>query len=185
MAMEVVEDGTGSDPASQPRTVSVTAGDRIATTPEATPLSGELEDALAVPAELDAVEPAPAPEPVREPVPEPRPEPIPDPEPEPEPAPETEPEPAATAPASPRLEIWEDLSRCESGKDWAIDTGNGYYGGLQFDHPSWHWAGGDRYSEYPHQATKAQQIEIAERLLEIHPAGWGAWPACSAQLGLG
>ena len=80
--------------------------------------------------------------------------------------------------------VWDELAECESSGDWSINTGNGYYGGLQFNLESWQWAGGDRYSAYPHEATREQQIEIAERLLEIHPAGWGAWPACSAQLGL-
>ena len=80
--------------------------------------------------------------------------------------------------------VWDELAECESSGDWSINTGNGYYGGLQFNLESWQWAGGDRYSAYPHEASREQQIEIAERLLEIHPAGWGAWPACAAQLGL-
>ena len=86
--------------------------------------------------------------------------------------------------ASVSASVWDELAECESSGDWSINTGNGYYGGLQFNLDSWQWAGGDRYSTYPHHATREQQIEIAERLLEIHPAGWGAWPACSAQLGL-
>ncbi len=80
--------------------------------------------------------------------------------------------------------VWDELAQCESTSDWSINTGNGFYGGLQFELESWEWAGGHRYAEYPHHATREQQIEIAEELLEIHPAGWGAWPACAAQLGL-
>jgi hypothetical protein len=81
------------------------------------------------------------------------------------------------------LETWEAVARCESGyggePDWSIDTGNGYYGGLQFSLRSWEWVGG---TGYPHEASKATQIEMAERLWERQ--GWEAWPACSRQLGL-
>lgn len=93
--------------------------------------------------------------------------------------------PTATAAHEPATRpVWDDIAACESNGDWTIDTGNGFYGGLQFEYRSWHWAGGGRFAEYPHHATKAQQIEIAEELLSIHPAGWGAWPACSRQVGL-
>lgn len=82
---------------------------------------------------------------------------------------------------------WYPIAKCESGyggePQWDINTGNGYYGGLQFDLPSWEWAGGHKYTTYPNHATAAQQIEIAERLLAMHPAGWGAWPACSKKVG--
>ena len=85
-------------------------------------------------------------------------------------------------------ETWEALANCESGygdgPTWDINTGNGFYGGLQFEKRSWDWAGGQQFAEYPHQATRAQQITVAEQLLEIHPAGWGAWPACADKLGL-
>ncbi|MFB9070909.1 transglycosylase family protein [Citricoccus parietis] len=60
-----------------------------------------------------------------------------------------------------------------------MNTGNGYYGGLQFSASSWSAAGG---SGMPHQASKAEQIRVAENLLSMQ--GWGAWPACSAKLGL-
>lgn len=83
---------------------------------------------------------------------------------------------------------WDELARCESGygdgPTWDIDTGNGFYGGLQFEKESWDWAGGQQYAEYPHHATREQQIAVAEQLLEIHPAGIGAWPSCADQLGL-
>lgn len=90
---------------------------------------------------------------------------------------------AAGAQAVPE-ETWDALAECESEGRWSIDTGNGFYGGLQFDLDSWQWAGGERFADYPHQATRNEQITIAERLLEMHPGGWAAWPACSAQLGL-
>jgi hypothetical protein len=83
---------------------------------------------------------------------------------------------------------WDELALCESGMNnrprWDVNTGNGYYGGLQFDKPSWDWAGGEEYAEWPHQATREEQIEVAEKLLSIHPAGIGAWPECSQKLGL-
>lgn len=78
-----------------------------------------------------------------------------------------------------RLRTWERLAECESGGRWHINTGNGYYGGLQFSLSSWRAVGG---SGYPHRATKAEQIRRAERLLDLQ--GWGAWPACSLKLGL-
>ena len=78
-----------------------------------------------------------------------------------------------------RLRTWERLAQCESGGNWHINTGNGYYGGLQFSLSSWRAVGG---SGYPHRATKAEQIRRAERLLDRQ--GWGAWPACSRKLGL-
>jgi hypothetical protein len=75
--------------------------------------------------------------------------------------------------------VWDDLARCESGGNWSINTGNGYYGGLQFSLSSWRAVGG---SGYPHRATKAEQINRGERLQAKQ--GWGAWPACSRKLGL-
>ncbi len=97
-------------------------------------------------------------------------------------APEDTPTPEAAA--APSSGVWDDLAACESNGDWSINTGNGYYGGLQFNLDSWDWAGGEQYAAYPNEASRGEQIAVAERLLEIHPAGWGAWPACSRQLGL-
>jgi LysM repeat protein len=78
------------------------------------------------------------------------------------------------------MSTWDRLAQCESGGNWSINTGNGFYGGLQFSLSSWRWVGG---SGYPHQASKAEQIARAEILLERQ--GWArAWPACSRQLGL-
>lgn len=106
------------------------------------------------------------------------------------PAPVASPKPAAkaapkrtTTPAAPAATVsggvWDRLAQCESSSNWSINTGNGYYGGLQFSLASWQGVGG---SGYPHQASKAEQIARAERLLAIQ--GWGAWPACTAKLGL-
>ena len=77
---------------------------------------------------------------------------------------------------------WQALAQCESGGNWSINTGNGYYGGLQFSASSWAAAGGTQYAPLPHLATPAQQIATAERLKAN--GGWGHWPACSARLGL-
>lgn len=85
------------------------------------------------------------------------------------------PAPAATAGSG----VWDRLARCESGGNWAINTGNGYYGGLQFSLSSWRAVGGNGY---PHQASKSEQISRAEMLKARQ--GWGAWPSCSAKLGL-
>jgi hypothetical protein len=77
-----------------------------------------------------------------------------------------------------RDRIWDDLAQCESGGNWSINTGNGFYGGLQFSLQSWRGVGG---SGYPHQHSREEQIHRGERLLAKQ--GWGAWPSCSRQLG--
>ena len=74
--------------------------------------------------------------------------------------------------------IWDRLAQCESGGNWSINTGNGYYGGLQFSLSSWRAVGG---SGYPHYHTREEQIYRAEMLLDRQ--GWGAWPACTRKLG--
>jgi resuscitation-promoting factor RpfB len=79
--------------------------------------------------------------------------------------------------------VWDRLAQCESGGNWAINTGNGYYGGLQFDQSTWASNGGDRYAPYPHQATREEQIAVAQKVRNDR-GGYGAWPSCSAQLGL-
>jgi hypothetical protein len=94
--------------------------------------------------------------------------------------------PAAAAPAPVVSHdggtVWDTLAQCESGGNWAINTGNGYYGGLQFNLGTWQGYGGGEFAEYPHLATREQQIIVAERL---HAArGFAPWPACSAKLGL-
>ena len=101
----------------------------------------------------------------------------------PVPAPRPAPRVAAPAPDGPVSDsVWDRLAQCESGGNWAINTGNGYYGGLQFDYGTWHAYGGGAYAEYAHLATREEQIATAERL---HAArGFQPWPACRAKLGL-
>jgi nucleoid-associated protein YgaU len=77
---------------------------------------------------------------------------------------------------------WDRLARCESGGNWHINTGNGFYGGLQFTRSTWTGYGGGRYASRADHASRSQQIIIAEKVLRGQ--GWGAWPACSAKLGL-
>lgn len=74
---------------------------------------------------------------------------------------------------------WNQIAQCESGGNWSINTGNGYYGGLQFSKQTWQAYGGDQYGATADQASKSQQIEIAEKVQSSQ--GWGAWPECSAQ----
>jgi hypothetical protein len=78
--------------------------------------------------------------------------------------------------------VWDSLAQCESGGRWSLDSGNGYYGGLQFSLSTWHAYGGGEFSYWPHHASREQQIIIGERVLAGQ--GWGAWPYCSSQLGL-
>lgn len=77
---------------------------------------------------------------------------------------------------------WDRLAQCEAGGNWAINTGNGYQGGLQFSPSTWAAYGGTQYAPTANQATREQQIATAEKTLAGQ--GWGAWPACSAKLGL-
>lgn len=81
-----------------------------------------------------------------------------------------------------RAATWDALAVCESGGDWSINTGNGYSGGLQFHPQTWTSHGGREFAPYAYQATREQQIAIAEKVLASQ--GWGAWPSCSKQLGL-
>jgi hypothetical protein len=84
---------------------------------------------------------------------------------------------SAAAPAG--GSVWDRLAQCESGGNWGINTGNGYSGGLQFAPGTWSANGG---SGSAHNASRAEQIRVAERVRASQ--GWGAWPACSAKLGL-
>ncbi|WIM68350.1 DUF3235 domain-containing protein [Corynebacterium breve] len=88
---------------------------------------------------------------------------------------------APTANAAPDSD-WDRLAQCESGGNWAINTGNGYHGGLQFSRSTWQAYGGGEFAPTANLATREQQIVVAERTLAGQ--GWGAWPACSARLGL-
>jgi uncharacterized protein YabE (DUF348 family) len=76
--------------------------------------------------------------------------------------------------------VWDSLAQCESGGNWAINTGNGYYGGLQFNLQTWRAYGG---AGYPHTSSRETQIAVATRLRDAR-GGYGAWPSCSAKLGL-
>lgn len=78
---------------------------------------------------------------------------------------------------------WDRLAQCEAGGNWQINTGNGYHGGLQFSPSTWRAYGGGQFAPFAFQATREQQIAIAEKVLAGQ--GWGAWPSCSARLGLG
>ena len=75
--------------------------------------------------------------------------------------------------------VWDRLAQCESGGNWSINTGNGFYGGLQFTQSSWHAAGG---SGSPQNASRSEQIRVAQHLQQMQ--GWGAWPTCSHKIGL-
>lgn len=86
--------------------------------------------------------------------------------------------PAAHA-ASPAA--WDQVAQCESGGNWQINTGNGYYGGLQFSGQTWNGYGGGEFAATADQATRDQQIQVAERVLEGQ--GAGAWPNCGSPVG--
>jgi LysM repeat protein len=86
---------------------------------------------------------------------------------------------SSTSSASVGGSVWDRLAQCESGGNWGINTGNGYSGGLQFAPGTWAANGG---SGSAHNASRAEQIRVAERVLASQ--GWGAWPACSSKLGL-
>ncbi|MGW7411911.1 LysM peptidoglycan-binding domain-containing protein [Streptomyces sp. NPDC054863] len=78
---------------------------------------------------------------------------------------------------------WNCLAECESGGDWKTNTGNDYYGGLQFEQPTWEEHGGLGYAPRADLATREQQIKVAEQVLTTQ--GWAAWPDCSKRYGLG
>lgn len=86
---------------------------------------------------------------------------------------------AAVSSTSVGGDVWDRLAQCESGGNWSINTGNGYYGGLQFSAGSWRGVGG---SGTANQASREEQIARAQQLQAKQ--GWGAWPACSRKLGL-
>ena len=77
---------------------------------------------------------------------------------------------------------WDCLARCESSGRWSANTGNGYYGGLQFGQATWVHHGGRSYAPRADLATREQQIQVARSVQRIQ--GWGAWPACSRRYGL-
>lgn len=79
--------------------------------------------------------------------------------------------------------VWDALAKCEANGNWSINTGNGYYGGIQFDQSTWERQGGTKYAPRADLATREEQIAIAE--VTRARQGWGAWPACTARLGIG
>ncbi|MFH9608070.1 transglycosylase family protein [Streptomyces sp. NPDC017448] len=87
----------------------------------------------------------------------------------------------ATSASAASVETWDAVAQCESGGNWSINTGNGYYGGLQFSQSSWAAAGGTQYAARADLASKDQQIATAEKLLDMQ--GPGAW-ACAGAGGL-
>ncbi|WP_341854336.1 transglycosylase family protein [Brachybacterium sp. GPGPB12] len=78
--------------------------------------------------------------------------------------------------------VWDEVAQCESGGNWSINTGNGYYGGLQFSGSTWRAFGGGEYASTANQASKAEQIAVAQRTLQAQ--GPGAWPTCGKKAGL-
>jgi len=89
---------------------------------------------------------------------------------------------ASNSPAAPTSGVWARLAHCESTDNWRANTGNGYFGGLQQDMTFWRNYGGLAYAPRPDLASPAAQIIVAERGRARQ--GFGAWPACSRQLGL-
>ncbi len=78
---------------------------------------------------------------------------------------------------------WNRLANCESGGNWHINTGNGYYGGLQFSRSTWRAYSGGHFARRADNARRIEQVAVAQRVLRRQ--GWGAWPSCSSRLGLG
>ncbi len=89
---------------------------------------------------------------------------------------------AVTAPAdAASTRTWNKIAQCESSGRWHINTGNGYYGGLQISKSTWRSHGGKKFARLPSRATKREQIRVAERIKRDQ--GWGAWPTCAARAG--
>ncbi|WEO98304.1 transglycosylase family protein [Streptomyces sp. FXJ1.172] len=77
--------------------------------------------------------------------------------------------------------VWDRIAACESGGNWHINTGNGYYGGLQFSASTWRAYGGTAYAPTADQASRSAQIAVATKVQQAQ--GWGAWPVCSGSAG--
>jgi len=88
----------------------------------------------------------------------------------------------ATAASAASVSTWDAVAQCESSGNWSINTGNGYYGGLQFSASTWDAYGGQQYASTANEATQGQQIAVAEKVLASQ--GPGAWPVCGPQAGL-
>lgn len=99
-----------------------------------------------------------------------------------------EPKPATvrvgTKPGAPHVPhgVWDALAQCEATGNWAINTGNGFYGGLQFTQQTWAAFGGTQYAPRADLASREQQIAVAEKVQAAQ--GWGAWPSCTSKMGL-
>lgn len=89
---------------------------------------------------------------------------------------------SSSAPSVSGGSVWDKLAKCESGGNWSINTGNGFYGGLQFTKSTWLAYGGGQYASNAHLATREQQIAIGKKVQAGQ--GWGAWPSCTSQLGI-
>jgi hypothetical protein len=89
----------------------------------------------------------------------------------------------APAPAAPAGSVWDSLVVCEASGNWAANTGNGFYGGLQFVQSTWLAYGGGAYAPRADLASREAQIAVGQRVQAAQ--GWSAWPACAARLGLG
>ncbi|MFB7475379.1 transglycosylase family protein [Kitasatospora sp. NPDC056184] len=89
---------------------------------------------------------------------------------------------SATGASAAPVSTWDAVAQCEAGGNWSINTGNGFYGGLQFTSSTWKAYGGTAYAPQANQASKAQQISVAEKVLASQ--GPGAWPVCSKKAGL-
>jgi resuscitation-promoting factor RpfA len=87
-----------------------------------------------------------------------------------------------SAPAQAAGSVWDAVATCESGGNWSINTGNGFYGGLQFTRSTWNAFGGPRHASQANLANRAAQIATAQRVLASQ--GPGAWPVCSRRAGL-
>ena len=89
--------------------------------------------------------------------------------------------PGTDVPAVTNGSIWDAIASCEACGNWAINTGNGYYGGVQFDQGTWERNGGLRFAPRADLATRDEQITVAEVTRDRQ--GWGAWPVCSGRAG--
>jgi LysM repeat protein len=89
---------------------------------------------------------------------------------------------ANPAGAAPSYAVWDHVASCESSNNWHINTGNGYFGGLQFSASTWGAYGGHRYAGQANGASRLEQIEVARRVLASQ--GPGAWPVCGPRAGL-
>ena len=81
-----------------------------------------------------------------------------------------------------KMRTWNKLAKCESGGRWHINSGNGYYGGLQISRGTWRAFGGKKFARSANKASKRQQVRVAKRIKRNQ--GWGAWPHCSRRIGV-